>query len=172
MAERFKPPVKEEAVTPVPDDLAGITQLLDVGNPSYNPDEAARRIQSAVSAGQTQAVEKALAAVAPLIQNQGMAKLTAGLTDEGKAFAEKFVQEKGINPAFLNDPVIADLVRSKAELHQMSTKQKEIPATEGVKPIVANIDAETNRQLTSLKGLYESLGVPFDGAKLVQRMAG
>lgn len=113
--------------------------------------------------------------VQPVAQNYAMSQVLDGLDEHGQQFAQQFIREKGIDPALLSDPTVADLVRSKAELHQIKRSgrmsQMPIPSTEQVGGYPsAHVDARTQQELNGMERLYRSLGVRFDPAKILGRI--
>lgn len=137
-----------------------------------NPIEA---IQRTVDLATRNAVEAMMPYVAPIRRNQALAQVTEGLNEEGQQFVHAFLNEKGIDPALLSDPTVADLVRSKAELHQLrrtgQSGERQIPGTETARGYPGmNIDADSKRELGGIERLYRSLGVDFDPSRLIGRM--
>ncbi|HVT12819.1 MAG TPA: hypothetical protein VHE55_11175 [Fimbriimonadaceae bacterium] len=115
------------------------------------------------------AVQAMLPFVKPVAESSGMQRASEGLDDEGRAFLRDFVREKGIDPALLNDPTVAELVRAKAELHQL--RSKPIPYTESVGGYPSgNVDAETRRELDGIEKLYRNLNLKFEPGRLLRRL--
>jgi hypothetical protein len=139
---------------------------------SYIFDNPAEAIQRTVDLATRNAIAAMLPHVQPMQHSFGMNQVTQGLNEHGQQFVHSFIQEKGINPALLSDPTIADLIRSKAELHQIRKGgQEPIPATETVGGYpAAHLDAEARKELSGIEKLYKSLGVKFDPARILGRM--
>ena len=137
-----------------------------------NPAEA---IQRTVDLATRNAVEAMLPYVAPISRNHALSQVTAGLNEEGQQFVHAFLHEKGIDPTLLSDPTVADLVRSKAELHQLRRtghpSERPIPGTETARGYPGmNLDAESRRELGGIERLYRSLGIDFDPSRLLGRL--
>lgn len=130
-------------------------------------------IQRTVDLATRNAVQAMMPYVQPVSAGYALHQVTSGLDEEGQQFALQFIREKGIDPALLNDPTVADLVRSKAELHQIkkSGQNRPIPFTEsaGGYPM-GHVDAQTQRELNGIEKLYRNLNLKFEPAKLLRRM--
>lgn len=136
-------------------------------------EDPAAAIQRTVDIATLNAVQAMLPFVKPVAESHGLRQAMEGLDEEGQAFLHSFVQEKGIDPSLLNDPTIADLVRSKAELHQLrqSGRDRPIPYTESVGGYPSgNVDSETQRELNGIEKLYRNLNLKFEPGKLLRRM--
>jgi hypothetical protein len=134
-------------------------------------EDPAGAIQRTVDIATQNAIEAMMPFVHPVTQNAGMQHVTTGLNDSGREFVQRFVHENQIDPALLNDPMVADLVRSKAELYQLKQTGQPIPSTEGAGGFpMSNLDADTRRELTGIERLYRNLNIKFDPAKLIGRM--
>jgi hypothetical protein len=128
-------------------------------------------IQRTVDIATRNAVQTMMPYVQPVTQSHGMHQVTQGLNEDGQQFVAQFVKECGIDPVLLNDPTVADLVRSKAELHQIKKSGRPIPSTESVGGYpTAGVDAETRRELNGIEQLYRNLNLKFDPAKLLGRI--
>jgi hypothetical protein len=128
-------------------------------------------IQRTVDIATQNAIEAMMPFVHPVSQSAGIQHVSNGLNDTGREFVQRFVHDNKIDPALLNDPMVADLVRSKAELYQMKQTGQPIPSTEGVGGMpLSNLDADTRRELTGIERLYRNLNIKFDPAKLIGRM--
>lgn len=136
-------------------------------------EDPAAAIQRTVDIATLNAVQAMLPFVKPAAESHGLRQAMEGLDEEGQAYLHSFVREKGIDPSLLNDPTIADLVRSKAELHQLrqSGRDRPIPYTESVGGYPAgNVDSETQRELNGIEKLYRNLNLKFEPGKLLRRM--
>ncbi|MFI5385997.1 MAG: hypothetical protein ACHQ50_07735 [Fimbriimonadales bacterium] len=130
-------------------------------------------IQRTVDIATQNAVQAMMPYVQPVSAGYALHQVTSGLNEDGQQFVVQFIREKGIDPSLLNDPTVADLVRSKAELHQIkkSGQSRPIPFTEGVGGYPGgNIDAQTQRELNGIEKLYRNLNLKFEPAKLLRRM--
>jgi hypothetical protein len=132
---------------------------------------AALKLQSELTRKET--MDQMMPFVAPVANAHATARVTDGLTPEGVKYAEGFMKEKGINPQFLQDDTIADLVRSKALLFQreQADKHPPIPSTESATAYGNhNVDAETSQSLSGLERVYKDLGLKFDAGKILGRL--
>lgn len=129
-------------------------------------------IRQAMDLATQNAVQAMMPYVQPVSRSFAMHQVMQGLDEEGQAFVNDFVRTKGIDPAVLNDPTVADLVRSKAELHQIRKSGRQpIPRTESAGGFpTTGLDAQTQRELAGIEKLYRSLNVKFDPSRLIRRM--
>ncbi|HWA82071.1 MAG TPA: hypothetical protein VG820_01455, partial [Fimbriimonadaceae bacterium] len=131
--------------------------------------DPAAAIQRTADIATLNAIRAMLPFVKPAAENSGMQQAMQGLDEDGQAYLRDFVREKGIDPTLLNDPTVADLVRAKAELHQM--RARPIPYTESVGGYPSgNVDAETQRELDGIEKLYRNLNLKFEPGRLLRRL--
>jgi|SRR5579862_3640281 len=135
-----------------------------------NPAEA---IQRTVDIATRNAVQAMMPYVQPVTQNYALQQASYGLDPESQQLMHEYVQEKGIDPALLNDPTVADLVRSKALMlsAERGGRSRPIPLTESVGGYsLGSIDADTRRELGGMEKLYRSLNLKYDPSKLLGRL--
>jgi len=121
----------------------------------------------------TQTMQAMAPYVQPVAQNYAMSQVTQGLPPEGVAAVQQFITENQMDPAMLNNPQVAKLVRGygEAEAYKKSGAQfaKPVPSTEGAYASnpYGNVDADTTREVDAMSKLAASLGVKFDPSKLM-----
>jgi|GEM_PF-5588903 len=150
---------------PEPDPYAEVADMI-----WDNPSAA---IQRTVDIATRNAVQAMMPYVQPVSQSFAMHRAAQGLDEEAQQLMHEYVREKGINPALLNDPTVADLVRSKAIVmrSEKSGRSRPIPFTESVGGYPGgNIDSSTQKELSGMEQLYRSLNLKFEPAKLLRRM--
>ena len=137
----------------------------------HTTDYSEEFVQRAADLATRNALHAMMPLLRPMSQDYGLQQVTQGLDEDGQSFIRQFVHEKGIDPALLNEPTIADLVRSKAELHQLKKSGRSIPWTESVGGTpLSGMDAATQRELTGIEKLYRSLNIKFDPSRILGRL--
>lgn len=130
-------------------------------------------IQRTVDIATRNAIQAMMPYVQPVSQSFAMHQAAQGLDEEAQQLMHEYVHSKGINPALLNDPTVADLVRSKALVMkaEKSGRLRPIPFTESAGGhSMGNVDSTTQRELTGMEQLYRNLNLKFEPSKLLRRM--